>query len=140
MLLWSTSTILTYSSAVKLAKTILADHRDSLALWDGYARLERQRGKLDDARKVYVTALSLSSDEVKSMSAEGRGEAWVLWKGWVEMEWEAGEWTRVARVLEAAAAGKQGLDGLGQSGASQKPVYLLSRLTARSPLIRQIAS
>lgn len=103
------------TSAVKLAKTILAEHRDSLTLWDGYARLERQRGKLDDARKVYVTALSLSLEEVKIMSYEGRGEAWILWKGWVEMEWDAGEWTRVARVLHAAASGKKGIEGLGQS-------------------------
>ena len=57
-----------------------------------------------------MTALSLSSEEVKKMSSEGRGDAWKLWRGWVEMEWEQKDEKRVLQVI-AAAAGPVGLLG-----------------------------
>lgn len=59
---------------------------------------------------MYVTALSLSSEEVKKMSSEGRGDAWKLWRGWAEMEWEQKDEKRVLQVI-SAAAGPVGLLG-----------------------------
>ncbi|CED84838.1 Uncharacterized conserved protein [Phaffia rhodozyma] len=89
-------------SAIKLAKPILAENRDSLPLWDGYARLERQRSKPDESRKVYLTALSMMSKEVVNLHKAGRGQSWVLWRGWAELEWEWGVGGK--RLIEVIAS------------------------------------
>lgn len=51
--------------------------------WAGHARLERLRGRTDDARKVYrtVTTASLPS---------ARKGAYHIWWDWAEMEWLSG--------------------------------------------------
>ncbi|GAA5922599.1 uncharacterized protein JCM15063_003358 [Sporobolomyces koalae] len=84
--------------AVKTAKLVLRDERNNLALWDGYARIERQRGKIQDARQVYSTALSMSS----SFKPEERIDAPLLWRSWAEMEWEEGNAESSTRILVSA--------------------------------------
>jgi hypothetical protein len=54
----------------------------------------------------------MSSDDVKAESAQGMGDAWKLWRGWIDMEWEEGEMQRATAVLIAAAGP---LDALGKS-------------------------
>ncbi|KAI0673451.1 NRDE-2, necessary for RNA interference-domain-containing protein [Trametes maxima] len=66
-------------SALKLSKSLLATARDSLPHWAAHARMERLRCRPDDARKVYQTVLSASSQ-----SRVGEG---ALWWDWAEMEW-----------------------------------------------------
>ncbi|WVR06081.1 hypothetical protein IAU60_003109 [Kwoniella sp. DSM 27419] len=96
--------------AVKAAKTILALDRENLLLWDGYARLERQRGNVSAARTVYVTALqaarALRHGEIQSEDELD------LWAGWAEMEWESSEDVRCLEVLSLAAG--VGGDDFGQ--------------------------
>ncbi|KAH8925517.1 DUF1740-domain-containing protein [Atractiella rhizophila] len=67
--------------SIKLAKQILKSDRDNLLLWDCYARMERQRGKVQDARNVYATAISLKRSD---------GDIPLLFRSWAEMEWELG--------------------------------------------------
>ncbi|BGP12676.1 hypothetical protein JCM10213v2_008178 [Rhodosporidiobolus nylandii] len=90
-------------NAVKLAKQVLRDRRNELALWDGYARIERQRGKLAEARQVYLTALSMYRSFPESEQIDGP----LLWRAWAEMEWEAGRPEVALRVLVAAGGEAQ---------------------------------
>ena len=90
--------------AVKLAKSTLSADRDNLVLWDGYARLERQRGNIAAARAVYVTALQAvqarrGGDGQKEIPTEDETE---LWSGWAGMEFEELERERCLEVLVMA--------------------------------------
>ncbi|GAA5907948.1 nuclear exosome regulator NRDE2 [Sporobolomyces salmoneus] len=89
--------------AVKAAKQILKDHRTDLALWDGYARIERQRGKVSDARQVYCTALSM----YRSFKPQDQIDGPLLWRSWAEMEWEEGNTAIALKVLVAASSNAQ---------------------------------
>ncbi|KAF8912990.1 NRDE-2, necessary for RNA interference-domain-containing protein [Gymnopilus junonius] len=71
-------------NAVKLSKSLLSTNQDSLALWDAHAQLERRRGRVDSARKLYETIL-ISSKPHSTQEGVGR-----LYSNWVEMEWLAG--------------------------------------------------
>lgn len=43
----------------RLAKSLLKDQRTSLILWNAYAQMEKSHNRMDEARKVYLTALSM---------------------------------------------------------------------------------
>ncbi|BGP52880.1 hypothetical protein JCM8202v2_000437 [Rhodotorula sphaerocarpa] len=90
-------------SAVKLAKQVLRDRRQDLVLWDGYARIERQRGKIAEARQVYLTALSMYRSFVRQDQVDGP----LLWRAWAEMEWEDGRPGVALQVLVAASSEEQ---------------------------------
>ena len=87
-------------SAIKLAKQVLRDSRQNLVLWDGYARIERQRGKVEEARQVYITALSM----YRSFSPADQIDGPLLWRAWAEMEWEEGKPRLALKVLVAASS------------------------------------
>ncbi|WRT64373.1 uncharacterized protein IL334_001305 [Kwoniella shivajii] len=103
--------------AVKLAKSILASDRDNLLLWDGYARLERQRGNMSAARTVYVTALQ-AAITVRSDDSASEDEL-DLWAGCAEMEFENGEEARALEVIVLAAG--IGQDRLADYARSERP-------------------
>lgn len=87
-----------------MAKEILSTDRDNLALWDGYARLERQRGKITAARQVYVTAIQSAMARIqKSNDEDLQLDEAELWASWAEMEWEEGNDERCLEVLIMAA-------------------------------------
>ncbi|KAI0375320.1 DUF1740-domain-containing protein [Pilatotrama ljubarskyi] len=67
--------------ALKVSKTLLARARDSPQHWAAHARMECLRGRHDDARKVYQTVLSSSSQH-----RPGEG---AMWWDWAQMEWLA---------------------------------------------------
>lgn len=94
------------SSAIKLAKTVLRDNRTNLALWDGYARLERQRGKVEEARAVYVTALSMYREFESKDQIDGP----LLWRAWAEMEWEEGRPMLALKILVASTLSDEKVD------------------------------
>ncbi|KAF5385409.1 hypothetical protein D9757_005389 [Collybiopsis confluens] len=84
-------------SALKLSRSFLSTARDSLLHWAAHAQMERMRGKLDEARKVYQTIL-IPSGEVVPRTAESR-----LWWDWAEMEWLGGESNSALSVILRAA-------------------------------------
>ncbi|KAI9487708.1 MAG: NRDE-2, necessary for RNA interference-domain-containing protein [Benjaminiella poitrasii] len=43
----------------QLAKSLLKEQRTSLVLWDAYAQMEKSHDRINEARKVYLTALSM---------------------------------------------------------------------------------
>ncbi|KAI0067780.1 DUF1740-domain-containing protein [Artomyces pyxidatus] len=92
-------------SALKLSRSFLANARESLPHWAAHARLERIRGRLDDARKVYQTVLTAPT------SSQNRLSTGQLWWDWAEMEWLAGHPTSAAEVA-LRAAGVEGSGGI----------------------------
>jgi hypothetical protein len=96
-------------TAIKAAKVILAEERGNLLLWDGYARLEQQRGKIAVARTVFATALR---SEVKA-DAEDRQD---VWASWADMEFEQGSGMALEVTLLAAGIDLHKLDGMAHAG------------------------
>ena len=71
-------------SALKISQSFLSSDEQSLERWRVHATLERFRGKLNNARKVYNTVL------ISQGSQAGNLDAGDMWWGWAEMEWLAG--------------------------------------------------
>lgn len=67
--------------------------QDSLLHWAAHARLERTRGRLDDARKVYQTVLIASKP---TRTAAGFP---ILWWDWAELEWMNGNDEQAINII-----------------------------------------
>ncbi|KAI0004208.1 DUF1740-domain-containing protein [Russula compacta] len=85
------------------SRRLLALVPESLPHWAAHARLERLRGRLDEARKVYQTVLSSPA------STRNRLSAGPLWWDWAEMEWLNDDSDAATRVVLRAAE----VEGLG---------------------------
>jgi hypothetical protein len=92
-------------SALKKSRHFLASARESLTHWAAHARLERLRGRLEEARKIYQTVLSSPA------STRNRLSAGPLWWDWAEMEWLASDSDAATRVILWAVE----VEGLGGS-------------------------
>lgn len=82
--------------ALKLSRSFLSTARESLAHWAAHARLERLRGRVEDARKVYQTAL-IAVRRPPTHAFVGQ-----LWWDWAEMEWLNGDQEVALRVVMRA--------------------------------------
>ena len=67
--------------------------QDSVLHWAAHAQLERLRGRLDDARKVYQTVLLSSKPPATVLGLP------ILWYNWAELEWLAGENQEVIKII-----------------------------------------
>lgn len=67
---------------MKVSRSFLSNAQDSLKHWAAHARLERLRGRIEDARKVYQTVLTTSLPP--SPTRPGMSQ---LWWDWAEAEW-----------------------------------------------------
>ena len=129
------------TSAAKASKSLLAT-QSSLPLWGAHAQLERLRGRLDDARKVYQTVLIASRPKNTEQVVA------LLWWNWAEMEWLAGGEQQALNVvlksvgMEGAGSGvtllraKRSLEDLGSSKEREpwiKLRALLELLTGHQP-------
>ncbi|EIW72388.1 hypothetical protein TREMEDRAFT_26535 [Tremella mesenterica DSM 1558] len=83
-------------SAVKTAKNVLSQDRDNLMLWDGYARLEYQRGNLPSARSVYITALRAALQRTGEVDQD---DVLDLWASWAELEFDSNCKERCLHVI-----------------------------------------
>lgn len=81
---------LSVKSSIKQSRSFLAAARDSLPHWTAHALLERMRGRLDDARKVYQTVVIASASGLTSS---------LLWWDWVEMEWLTGHSDQALNIV-----------------------------------------
>ncbi|KAI0652187.1 DUF1740-domain-containing protein [Trametes meyenii] len=111
-------------SALKLSKSLLATARDSLPHWGAHARMERLRGRPDDARKVYQTVLSASSQS----RVEGGG----LWWDWAEMEWLSHNDDGALQVI-VRSSGVAGSGGIAVLRAKRHFEALLTTQLLRAP-------
>ena len=90
---------------MKRSRVFLASAPESLPHWAAHARLERLRGRLDEARKIYQTVLSSPA------STRSRLSTGPLWWDWAEMEWLAGK-SEAATKVALRAAEVEGFGGL----------------------------
>lgn len=88
--------------ANKLSRLLLSSDQESPLRWDVHASLERDRGRLDDARKVYQTVLESSPTAPNSSC---------LWWSWAEMEWLTGR-SDAAHSVIMKSAGVEGNTGI----------------------------
>lgn len=106
--------LLSSCRAVKAAKTVPKNDSKNLLFWDAYARIERSNGNLKVARNVYVQALSLS----QGFEDKERVDMPLLWRAWVELEWEDGRHSAALAVLVASSAATVNSTALGKSSPS----------------------
>ncbi|EJD55576.1 DUF1740-domain-containing protein [Auricularia subglabra TFB-10046 SS5] len=93
-------------NAGRLSKALLARSPHSLSLWRAHARLERIRGRNDEARKVYTANLAQSgarSVSSQSQPAARAGEA-QMWWDWAQMEWLDGNTDASLKAIYTACA------------------------------------
>ncbi|KAL4241783.1 NRDE2 family protein [Abortiporus biennis] len=79
-------------NALKVSKSLLAIARDSLSHWAAHCQLERFRGRIDEARRVYQTVLGGLSHEMWDRQGQ-------LWFDWAEMEWLSGRIDQALQVV-----------------------------------------
>ncbi|KAM6498408.1 NRDE-2, necessary for RNA interference domain containing protein [Amanita muscaria] len=91
-------------SALKLSRQFLSVSQASSCRWASHALLERTRGRLDDARKVYHTVLIASASSGKCRKAQ-------LWWDWAEMEWLSGAREEALAII-MRSAGVEGKGGV----------------------------
>ncbi|KAI8835046.1 NRDE-2, necessary for RNA interference-domain-containing protein [Chytriomyces cf. hyalinus JEL632] len=84
-------------SAQKMGKGMLKAERMNLSLWAIYAGMEAMRGKLDEARKIYQTAIM----SYRSFPPESQHDAAVLHLAYAELEMENRCYTSALLVLTA---------------------------------------
>ncbi|KAJ3029634.1 UNVERIFIED_CONTAM: hypothetical protein HDU68_011538 [Siphonaria sp. JEL0065] len=82
-------------SALKLAKSLLKEERMNLSIWAFYTRLEVERGKFDEARKIYQTAIS----SYRTFPLEYQHDAVLLHLAYAEMETECLQFSHALWVL-----------------------------------------
>ncbi|KAH7928477.1 DUF1740-domain-containing protein [Leucogyrophana mollusca] len=96
---------LNVKNALKVSRSFLSTARDSLPHWAIHARLERFRGRVDDARKVYQTVLT-ASPHPPTEAFVGR-----LWADWIELEWLDGKSDAALQIIlrSASVEGSSGM-------------------------------
>lgn len=100
-----------------------------MLLWNGYAQIEWQDGKVDAARNVFSTALGMS----KGFPEANRRDAILLWKAWA---WgELGDVSQAVRVLLSIESGKLlPEDPHNYSPKNIQPALLLKARKVRLPV------
>ncbi|KAF8647946.1 hypothetical protein AX16_006478 [Volvariella volvacea WC 439] len=76
-------TVINLKQASRASRELLKTASESAVHWATHAHIERMRGRIEDARKVYQTVLVHSNVN----AAQYRGQ---MWWDWAEMEWLAG--------------------------------------------------
>ncbi|KAL1915310.1 uncharacterized protein VTP21DRAFT_6768 [Calcarisporiella thermophila] len=88
-------TLVSPKGSTKLAKSLLKIDRMNLMLWNGYAQSEKLKGNIDEARKVYATAISMH----RSFPTEHQLDAPLLYRMFAELEFEQGRPNAALRIL-----------------------------------------
>ena len=108
-------------SASKVSKALLAKDQTSLSLWANHARIERLRGRLEEARKLYRTVLTSTPPDRAGQGA--------LWWDWAEVEWLSGQSEAAIQVVVRSVQA-QGTGGMALLRAKRN----LEDVLAKTPL------
>ena len=114
-------------SALKVSQSFLASDEHSLERWRVHAALERSRGKLNNARRVYNTVL------ISQGSQAGNLDAGDLWWSWAEMEWLAGQ-HEASQAVILQSVGVEGPLGVNLLRAKRQLEDNIQRLSVGSTL------
>lgn len=124
-----------YKEVKKFTKSLMKEpqHRNNLALWEAYARLEWGSSDVARARKVLDTALAMASDDPQPAGHQ-RCLRYFLYRSYAELELGLSSWEhninidrqRALHILTALAGGHSGSKYEPFSGASKaNPVVVL---------------
>ncbi|CAO3697494.1 unnamed protein product [Rhizopus microsporus] len=91
-----------YKAGRKLAKSLLKDDRTNLVLWTAYAQMEKSHNKIDEARKVYMTALST----YRSFSESEQLAAPLMYQMFAKLEMENGQPAEALKILVSMSGDK----------------------------------
>ncbi|KAG9291623.1 hypothetical protein G9A89_022042 [Geosiphon pyriformis] len=116
------SSVDTKNGGRKYAKEMLKTERLNLALWNGYAQLEKSRNNFAEARRVYITALSM----YRSFPEQHQVDAPLLYKMFAEMEIEQGRPNTALNILVMLTEEKGSMDSISnQDMMAPSPTRLL---------------
>ncbi|XP_006454634.1 hypothetical protein AGABI2DRAFT_114375 [Agaricus bisporus var. bisporus H97] len=93
-------------SSLKLSRSMVSTAQDSLLHWAAHAQLERMRGRLDEARKVYQTILIASKPARTAIGLS------ILWWNWAELEWLAGNDDGTLKIILRSVELEDGNSGV----------------------------
>lgn len=116
---------------MKISQSFLSSDEQSLERWRVHAALERSRGKLDNARKVYNTVL------ISHGPQGGNLDAGDIWWGWAEMEWLAGE-HEASQAVILKSVGLEGSLGVNILRAKRQLEDNIQRSTANPTLCKDV--
>ncbi|KIY45744.1 hypothetical protein FISHEDRAFT_76294 [Fistulina hepatica ATCC 64428] len=113
-------------NATKLSRSFLSEAGNSLLHWSAHAQLERLRGRLDDARKLFKAVL------LESRPPPQQAGCGTLWHNYAEMEWLDGKPNTALRVVFSAA----NIEGEGGIAALRAKRYFADLLDDRTVSLR----
>ncbi|GJJ73478.1 hypothetical protein EMPS_05836 [Entomortierella parvispora] len=93
----------TGSKGQKLAKKYLKIDRMDLELWNAYAQAEKMLGRINEARKVYSTVISM----YRSFPQEHQVRSPLIYRYFAELEWEQGRPAVALEILLSFAEGSE---------------------------------
>ncbi|ORY43444.1 DUF1740-domain-containing protein [Rhizoclosmatium globosum] len=119
-------------AALKTGKAFLKEERMNLSLWCFYAGLEVARGKIDEARKIYQTAIS----SYRTFPVEQQHDAVLLHLKYSELEMDLGNYQQALWVLVSFADGSADISAVEVEKPSATRILktrkLLNELTDRA--------
>ncbi|KAF9984571.1 hypothetical protein BGZ75_003870 [Mortierella antarctica] len=124
------------SKSQKLAKKYLKAERMDLELWNSYAQAEKALGRIAEARKVYLAALSM----YPTFPSDRQSRAPLIHRYYAELEWEQGRKGVALTVLTALAEGSSVLADI--TGEEQEDLDIPSAtrlIKARKFLSQKVA-
>lgn len=114
-----------------MSQLFLSSDEQSLERWRVHAALERSRGRLNNARKVYTTVLISHGSQVGNLDA---GDTW--WD-WAEMEWLAGQ-HEASQTVILKSVGVEGSLGVNILRAKRQLEDNIERSTANPTLGKDV--
>ncbi|CAO3567664.1 unnamed protein product [Mortierella alpina] len=100
-LMYETLDTASASKSQRLAKKYLKTERMDLVLWNSYAQAQKALGRIEEARKVYLAALSM----YPTFPLDKQSRAPLIHRYYAELEWEQGRRGVALAVLTALAEG-----------------------------------
>ncbi|RIA98604.1 NRDE-2, necessary for RNA interference-domain-containing protein [Glomus cerebriforme] len=118
------------SSGRSLAKSMLKREKMNLALWNGYAQVERSSNKFTEARKVYLGAIA----QIRSYPEQFQIDAPLLHRMFAEMELEQGHHKTAMNILVLLTEEQGNIESI-----AEVDVSVTRLLKARKYYAQQIA-
>ncbi|KEI37762.1 uncharacterized protein L969DRAFT_89734 [Mixia osmundae IAM 14324] len=112
---------LDHKRAVKMAKHLLKKESSALMLWDGYARMQLGRGKIDEARQVFASAIQIGAN----LSEASKVDLPLLFRSWAEMESESGNVDFALSIAVASVTPNAELPNVNRPCSPPSAIHLL---------------
>ncbi|KAI8876533.1 DUF1740-domain-containing protein [Backusella circina FSU 941] len=91
-----------YKNGRQLAKRLLSQQKENLILWNAYAQMEKSQGRMDEARKVYLTLLS----RYQTFSESSQKSAPLIYRMFAQLELDQGQPDEALKILVSMSDSK----------------------------------